>query len=229
MKTFDKMINNDKEQVSLFHDIINDQINRARNQQSLQFEIGVLEDLKRMAELGCFTVFTTQPNLFEVKLSENDTKINVNCQVPGMMWTGEETISKLTAENNILKAEILELKSQPEKQKSKLLDEFIADIRGKLKPDVSINGVHLITPTVKLINEYDQINHKPTNTDPYIDEVFSGRLYNWLMDYTAGNGIVPRLSECPHINELKNQRGIGMKSLMDYREVMRKYGIEWKN
>lgn len=94
----------------LFNKVIDEQIQRVRNQQNLQFEIGVLEDLKRMAEIGCFTVYTALPNDFELKwLGVNNLKIE--CTVPRMFWTGEDTINKLIEENRRLKIEIQELKT----------------------------------------------------------------------------------------------------------------------
>jgi hypothetical protein len=94
------------ENMDLFNKTINDQIKRVKEGSNLQFEIGVLQDLKRMAEIGCFTVFTALPNDFEMKLSDLDRKITISCQVPRMMWTGEQRINELLAENERLRLQV---------------------------------------------------------------------------------------------------------------------------
>jgi hypothetical protein len=97
-------------ELELFNKIIEEQIQRVIHEQNLQFEISVLQDLKRMAELGCFTVYTASPNDYELKMN-NENSFSVECYVPRMMWEGEIKMAKLIAENKMLKQRIKELES----------------------------------------------------------------------------------------------------------------------
>jgi len=99
------------EAIPLFNSVIDEQISRLETMRNVQFDISVLQDLKRMAELGCFTVYTAAPNDFEIKFGKEDGRCEIRCTVPRMMWTGEETISRLQMENKLLREELESLKS----------------------------------------------------------------------------------------------------------------------
>lgn len=96
------------EHLSLFNSILDEQIARVRERQTIQFEISVLQDLKRMAENGCFTVYTASPNDMEIKMINNGAKVTIDAVVPRMMWTGERTIADLK-KDNAKKNNLLEL------------------------------------------------------------------------------------------------------------------------
>lgn len=102
-------------------------------------------------------------------------------------------------------------------QKAKLLDDFIKESKEMKTSDKYTYAINKSFLADKLIKDYELIT--PESSDPYIHEVFSGRLLNWLTDYGCR-----KLSDCPRIYKLKKQRGLGMKSLSDYRTVMDKYG-----
>lgn len=101
------MQRNTIEDLNLFNKVIQEQIERLKIGKTLQFEIGVLEDLSRMAALGVFTVYTSSPNDFEINL--NGTEFTAICRVPRMMFTGEKRIIDLENENELLKKKIHEL------------------------------------------------------------------------------------------------------------------------
>ena len=105
-------------------------------------------------------------------------------------------------------------------QKAKLLDEFITEIQEMRTSDKYMYEINLSAKNDKLIKDYNSIN--PASLNPYIYEVFRGRLLNWLIENIESNA--PKLSDCPHVSYLANQRGLGMKSLSDYQNVMSKYG-----
>lgn len=103
-------------------------------------------------------------------------------------------------------------------QKSDALDEFMV-IVSKCDHDATPRNVEVLT---KKYNEI--VNQRPMSQNPHIDDVFGGRLYQWLIHWLDLKRI-PQLSDCPHINYLKNQSGIGEKSLFEYRQVMTKYNF----
>lgn len=100
---------NSTENLDLFNQSIQEQIERIKREQNIQFEVGVMEDLMRMAKLGCFTVYTTVPNSISLEYSHKTNETKATCIVPRMRWTGEEELNRLIAENEILKSKIKEL------------------------------------------------------------------------------------------------------------------------
>jgi hypothetical protein len=109
-------------------------------------------------------------------------------------------------------------------QKAKLLDNFIIEAMQMKTADKFTYAINKGFLADKLIQDYKAIEKpKSFSEDPYIDEVFTGRLLNWLIEWMDVKS-VPRLSNCPHINYLKNQRGLGYKSLNDYENILKKFG-----
>jgi len=88
-----------------FHKEIDRLTKQLHDKHELDFNVGVMQDLKRMAELGCFTVHTTQMcNFPQIDMSDDGRTVKARMQVPRMHWAGEQKIINLRTEIDLFKS-----------------------------------------------------------------------------------------------------------------------------
>lgn len=107
-----------------------------------------------------------------------------------------------------------------EQQKAELLTQYVEALI-PLSTTVELNDMEKV-----LVKKYKEItSQKPLTADPYIDEVFSKRVYDLVNTFFWGQAHVTRLSHCPKLKEIELEYGFGRKSREEYIEVMRKYNF----
>ena len=88
------------EDLKLFQDTIQEQIKRVQDGIGINSEIAMLQDLKRLGELGILTVYSSS-EIPEVK--EDNGKFSVEYLQPRLMFEGEQKIVELQKEIKELK------------------------------------------------------------------------------------------------------------------------------
>jgi len=99
-----------------------------------------------------------------------------------------------------------------EQQKSELCDRMMYVLRNNLVSETLMG----------FVSEYDQITQqKPLSQDPYVDEVFSGRLLTHIRKFRADPKA--KLSSFPKVGFFEKTNGFGKKMREEYIEVMTTY------
>lgn len=99
----------EKIDMDFFNELIDELVDRLINHQKIQSDIAILEDLKRMGNLGVLTVYTTNepPN---IEFSKDGKTVNMSMKVPRLMFTGEEEIIKLKSQTTAKDEQIKKLR-----------------------------------------------------------------------------------------------------------------------
>lgn len=92
------------EDMELFHRITNNLIQDYQDKKNISTDI--IQDLKRMADLGCFTVYSTD-QLPDIKFDGNS--VTIEGRTPRLVWTGETELAKAQAKIQVLEKRIKEL------------------------------------------------------------------------------------------------------------------------
>lgn len=94
-----------KDELKDFHSIMDSQIKRLQDGLNMEINIMVLRDLKRLAEIGAFSITEDKPVF---KASEDD-RLELTQRVR-LKWKGEAELTRLKIENEELRSKLEELK-----------------------------------------------------------------------------------------------------------------------